>query len=309
MGRYITKRVLQGIVTALVLLTIVFIFTRISGTPIDLVTGPDATPAQRAEAARKLGLDQPYIVQYLKYLERLLFHGDFGTSIEFRRPVIELFIDRLPNTLTLAAVALAFGTFLGIPLGVISATRRGTIVDRVFRSAAVFGMSVPQFWLGIMLVLLFSVNLRLLPVAGMQGPSSYVIPAFTLSLVIAAGQMRLVRSALIEALDSEYITLARIKGLPQRQVVWKHGFRNAMLPVVTFLGMNIVGLINGSVAVEMVFSWPGVGRLMINGVASQDYPIVQGVLLILGLVVIGVNLLVDILYTYIDPRVRYVKAS
>jgi peptide/nickel transport system permease protein len=307
-ARYITSRVLQGIVTALVLLTLVFIFTRISGTPIELVVGSDATPAQRAEAARELGLDQPLLVQYLQYLEGLL-HGDLGTSIQYRRPVLELFIERLPNTLRLAAVALAFAVGIGLPLGVLAATRRGTIVDRVCRSVAVFGMSVPQFWLGIMLVFLFSVTLGLLPVAGMRGPPSYLIPAFTLSLTIAAGQMRLVRSSLIEALDSEYIKLARIKGLPRRQVVWKHGFRNTMLPVVTFLGMNIVGLINGSVAVETVFSWPGVGRLMIGGVASQDYPVVQGVVLILGLLVIAMNLLVDILYTYIDPRVRYRKAS
>lgn len=303
MLRYISLRLMQGLVTAFVLLTMVFVFARVSGNPIDLVVSPDADLAERAAAAKRLGLDQPMIVQYLKFVGGL-FHGDFGTSIRFDRPVTELFIQTIPATLRLTGLALLFALVIGIPLGVLSATRRGKPADYAARAVSALSLAAPEFWVGMMLILVVALKFGLLPISGMNGPSSYVLPAFTLSLPVIAGISRILRSSLVESLDSEYIKLARIKGVSQRSIVWKHGLRNALLPVVTFLSINLIHLVSGSVTVETVFAWPGVGRMMYNGVSQQDYPLEQGLLLILGLNVILVNLLVDVLYTYIDPRIR-----
>jgi peptide/nickel transport system permease protein len=300
---YIGLRLIQGLITAFVLLTIVFVFARITGDPIDLIVPADASLAERREAAVRLGLDQSEIVQYYKYLEQT-FKGDFGTSIRFQRPVTTLFADAVPNTLRLAGLALLLALALGIPLGVLAATRRAGAADQATRAIAALALSAPEFWIGIMLIFIFAVSVRLLPVSGIQGPSSYILPALTLSLPVMAGTARLLRSSLIEALDSEYIKLARIKGASQWRVVGKHGLRNAVLPVITFLGIRLAGLINGSVTVETVFAWPGVGRLMYSGVQGKDYPLEQGLLLILGLIVIALNLAIDILYTVIDPRIR-----
>lgn len=303
MLRYIILRLLQGLVTAFVLLTLIFIFARLSGNPVDLIVRPDASLAERAAAEDRLGLNESFVVQYVKYVGAL-FQGDFGVSIQYRRPVVDLFLETIPNTLRLTGLAMLIAIVVGIPLGVVSATRRGKIADHLSRGISAFGVSAPEFWVGMMLILILGVNLGLVPASGMQGPRSYILPAVTLSLPILAGTARLVRSGLIESLDSEYIKLARIKGATRTAVVWKHGVRNALLPVVTYLGINLANLIGGSVAVETVFSWPGVGRLMFGGVQGQDYPLEQGLLLILGLVVILVNLAVDIVYTYIDPRIR-----
>jgi len=305
--RYIVLRILQGFITAFVLLTLVFIFAHIIGTPIDLIVPPEASPSERAEAARKLGLDEPYTVQYAKYVGALVT-GDAGDSIKFHRPVGDLFLERLPNTARLAGLALLLAVGIGVPVGVLAATRRGTMVDDIARAASVVGMSAPDFWVGVMLVFFFAVYLRILPVARMEEPTAYILPALALSFPVLAGTARLVRSSLVEVLGSEYIKLARIKGASGSAVVWKHALRNALLPVVTFLGVNLAGLVNGSVAVETVYAWPGVGRLMYEGINGKDYPLVQGLLLILGFVVIGLNLGVDILYTYIDPRIRLGRA-
>ena len=307
MLRYIVLRILQGFITAFVLLTLVFIFAHIIGTPIDLIVPPEASPSERAEAARKLGLDEPYTVQYAKYVGALVT-GDAGDSIKFHRPVGDLFLERLPNTARLAGLALLLAVGIGVPVGVLAATRRGTMVDDIARAASVVGMSAPDFWVGVMLVFFFAVYLRILPVARMEEPTAYILPALALSFPVLAGTARLVRSSLVEVLGSEYIKLARIKGASGSAVVWKHALRNALLPVVTFLGVNLAGLVNGSVAVETVYAWPGVGRLMYEGINGKDYPLVQGLLLILGFVVIGLNLGVDILYTYIDPRIRLGRA-
>jgi peptide/nickel transport system permease protein len=302
--RYIIQRLFQGVLAAFVLLTLVFVFARISGNPLDLVTPPEATLAERAAAAERLGLDQPWIVQYFKFVGGL-FHGDFGTSIRFNKPVTDLFFGAFPNTLGLAGLGLLFAVVFGVSLGVLSATKRGKAIDFVARGISALGLSAPEFWIGMMLILVVALRMGLLPISGMSGPASYVLPALTMSLPVVAGISRLMRSSLVESLDSEYIKLARIKGVSEGVVVWKHGVRNALLPVVTFLGINLVHMVNGSVTVEMVFAWPGVGRLMYGAVSQQDYPLEQGLLLILGLLVILMNLLVDILYTYIDPRIRF----
>jgi peptide/nickel transport system permease protein len=303
MLRYIITRIGQGFITAFVLLTVVFIFARITGNPINLVVPPDATLATRHAVAERLGLTQSLIIQYGKYVGGLL-KGNFGTSIQYNLPATRLFLDAAPATARLALVALAFAVIIGVPLGVLSAVRRGKLSDYLARGWSALAMSAPEFWVGIILILLFAVHLGVLPAAGESGPQSYLLPAFTLSLPVLAGTARLVRSSLVEVLGSEYIKLARIKGASNVSVIWKHGMRNALLPVVTFLGIRLSALLCGSVVVEAVFAWPGVGRLMYECVSGQDYPLEQGLLLILGFIVIGMNLIVDILYTVIDPRIR-----
>jgi peptide/nickel transport system permease protein len=267
----------------------------------------EATAGDREAMIHRLGLDQPYYVQYWHYLVGLL-HGDLGQSIKFSQPVLRLFLQSFPNTVNLALVAMAIALVVGFAFGIVAAVYRGTFIDNLTRILSVFGMSVPAFWAGLMLMLIFSVKLRLLPVARIEGPQSYVLPAVTWSLFLLAGIARLVRSSMIEVMDSEYVKLARIKGVSEATIIWKHCLRNALLPVVTFTGVQLAFLLNGSVVVESVFAWPGVGRLIYSGIIGRDYPLVQGCLLIVGFMIVLINLAVDILYVYIDPRVAFGKA-
>lgn len=303
----IIKRLLQGIVTLFVLASAVFVLARIIGNPVDMMLPAEATAGDREAMIHRLGLDQPYYVQYWHYLVGLL-HGDLGDSIKFSQPVLRLFLQSFPNTVNLALVAMAIALVIGFAFGIVAAVYRGTFIDNLTRVLSVFGMSVPAFWAGLMLMLIFSVKLRLLPVARIEGPQSYVLPAVTWSLFLLAGIARLVRSSMIEVMDSEYVKLARIKGVSEAKIIWKHCLRNALLPVVTFTGVQLAFLLNGSVVVESVFAWPGVGRLIYSGIIGRDYPLVQGCLLIVGFMIVLINLAVDILYVYIDPRVAFGKA-
>jgi peptide/nickel transport system permease protein len=304
MARYILIRVLQGIVTIFVLTTLVFLLARLIGNPVDMMLNPDATLAQREAMIHSLGLDRPLYVQYGEYMWGLL-RGDVGHSIKFRRPVVKLFFQRFPNTVALAVVAVTMAMVLGFAMGMVSGTHRGTTVDYFSRAVSVVGMSAPAFWVGLMLILVFAVHLRLVPVARMVGPASYILPGFTLSFFLLAGTARLLRSSMIGAMDSEYVKLARIKGASSSVVVWKHCLRNAILPVLTFSGVQLAFLLNGSVVIESIFAWPGVGRLIYQGIEGRDYPLVQGCLLIVGFMIVIINLVVDILYSYIDPRIRF----
>ncbi len=303
MTRYIVMRLWQGLITLFVLVTTVFLLARVIGTPVDLLLPSDYSVAEREAMVHRLGLDRPIHVQYAEYMKDLL-SGNVGTSMELKRPVADLFLQALPNTLKLALVTIAIALVFGLLAGVISAKRRGSFMDHLLGGLAVIGVSAPSFWIGLILILVFAVHLDLLPVARMRGPESYVLPALTWSLFMLAGTTRLVRSSVIEVLDSEYVKLARIKGVSERSVIWKHCLRNALLPVVTFTGVQIAFLLNGSVVVESVFAWPGVGRLIYQGIIGRDYPLVQGCLLIGGLIVIIMNLVVDLLYAVIDPRIR-----
>lgn len=307
MTSQIIKRLLQGIVTLFVLASAVFVLARIIGNPVDMMLPAEATAGDREAMIHRLGLDQPYYVQYWHYLVGLL-HGDLGDSIKFSQPVLRLFLQSFPNTVNLALVAMAIALVIGFAFGIVAAVYRGTFIDNLTRVLSVFGMSVPAFWAGLMLMLIFSVKLRLLPVARIEGPQSYVLPAVTWSLFLLAGIARLVRSSMIEVMDSEYVKLARIKGVSEAKIIWKHCLRNALLPVVTFTGVQLAFLLNGSVVVESVFAWPGVGRLIYSGIIGRDYPLVQGCLLIVGFMIVLINLAVDILYVYIDPRVAFGKA-
>ena len=288
----------------LVVAVVVFALARVTGNAADLLLPEDAGRDDREHLLKALGLDRPVHEQLGRFLKGAL-SGDLGMSIRYRKPAVEVFFERLPNTLTLVPVALLSAIVISIPLGLLAAVYRGTMIDRVSGAIAVLGIATPSFWLGIVLIYIFSIQLGWLPSARMGGPSHYILPTITLSAFLVAGMMRLVRSSVLEVLDSEFVKLARIKGLSQTVVIWKHCLRNALIPVVTLFGVLFALLVTGAIVTETVFAWPGVGRLTYEAVIFRDYPLLQAVLLLKAMIVLGVNLAVDILYAYLDPRVRY----
>jgi len=302
--RYILRRVVQSVALLFVLALIIFALARVSGNPADLLLREDATQEDRAHLLRVLGLDRPVHEQLYLFLAGAL-RGDLGESIRYRKPAVEVFFERLPNTLKLLPLAMVGALVIAIPLGVLAAVYRGTFVDRASGAIAVLGLATPSFWLGIVLIYIFSIKLGVLPSSRMGGPSHYVLPAITLGLFLVAGMMRLVRSSLLEVMGSEFVKLARIKGLSQTVVIWKHCLSNALIPVTTLFGVYFALLITGAIVTETVFAWPGVGRLTYEAVIFRDYPMLQAVILLKAIIVLGVNLSVDILYAYLDPRVRY----
>ena len=304
MQRFILRRLAQSVVLLFVLALIIFALARVSGNPADLLLREDATQEDRAHLLRALGLDRPVHEQLYLFLAGVV-RGDLGESIRYRKPAAEVFFERLPNTLQLLPLAMVGALLIAIPLGVLAAVYRGTMVDRISSAIAVLGIATPSFWLGIVLIYVFSIKLGLLPSSRMGGPSHYVLPAITLGLFLVAGMMRLVRSSLLEVMGSEFVKLARLKGLSQTVVIWKHCLRNALIPVTTLFGVYFALLITGAIVTETVFAWPGVGRLTYEAVIFRDYPLLQAVILLKAIIVLGVNLGVDILYAYLDPRVRY----
>ena len=275
-----------------------------TGNPADLLLREDATQEDRAHLLKALGLDRPTHEQLLVFLAGAV-RGDLGQSIRYRKPAVEVFFERLPNTLTLVPLALFGAVIMAIPLGMLAAVYRGTLLDRAANAVAVLGIATPSFWLGIVLIYVFSIQLGWLPSARMGSPAHYVLPAMTLGAFLVAGMMRLVRSSVLEVLDSEFVKLARIKGISEAAVLWKHCLRNALIPVVTLFGVFFALLVTGAIVTETVFAWPGVGRLTYEAVIFRDYPLLQAVILLKAVIVLGVNLVVDILYAYLDPRVRY----
>jgi len=304
MQRYILRRLAQGVVLLFVLAVVVFALARVTGNPADLMLAEDATQEDRANLERLLGLDRSLGEQLIIFLKGAV-RGDLGQSIRYRKPAVEVFFERLPNTLTLVPLSLAAAILISIPLGLLAAVYRGTLIDRVCATIAVLGIATPSFWLGIVLIYIFSIQLGWLPSARMGGPAHYVLPVITLSAFLIAGMTRLVRSSVLEVLDAEFVKLARIKGLSQTVVLWKHCLRNALIPVVTLFGVFFALLVTGAIVTETVFAWPGVGRLTYEAVIFRDYPLLQAVILLKAIIVLGVNLAVDVLYAYLDPRVRY----
>jgi peptide/nickel transport system permease protein len=302
--RYVLRRLLQGVLVLFILALIIFGLARVSGNPVDLLLREDATAEDRAHLEKALGLDRPTYHQLYIFLAGAL-RGDLGQSLRYRRPAAEVFFERLPNTLKLLPLAMAWALAIAIPLGVLAAVYRGTVIDRLAGMLAVLGIATPSFWLGIILIYVFSIQLGIFPSARMGGPSHYVLPALTLGVFLLAGMMRLVRSSLLEVMGSEFVKLARLKGLSQTVVIWKHCLRNALIPVVTLFGVYFALLVTGAIVTETVFAWPGVGRLAYEAVIFRDYPLLQAVILLKAVIVLGVNLVVDVLYAYLDPRVRY----
>ena len=304
MQRYIIGRVIQSIVSMFVVSVIVFALVRLSGDPIQIMMPAEASKADIELMRAHLGLDRPWAVQYWRFATQA-FQGDFGRSVRFRRPALDLVTERYGATLELGGLAVVIVIAVALPVGVYSAVRRGSALDYAARVFAALGQAVPPFWLGLVLVLIFGVLLHLLPTSGRGTPLHVLLPGITLGWFAVAGLMRLTRSSMLDVLGSEYVKLARIKGLPERRVIWRHAFKNAALPVVTFAALLFVALLNGSIIVETVFGWPGLGLLVIEAVDSRDYPIVQTVVLFLSAMYIGVNLLVDVLYAYLNPKIRY----
>jgi len=301
---FILRRLLTAIPTLLVFSVIVFfLMYLVPGDPVLLYTGRLSSREVQERTRHQLGLDQPIYIQYAKYLGRLM-QGDLGTSFKFRVDVIDLLKDRVPNSLKLGAFSLFLAYLIAIPFGVLAAIKQGGIIDILATIVISIGMSIPIFWLGLMLVLFFSVKLGWFPVAGYESWRHLVLPIVTLAVVQVSFIMRMVRSSMIEELRQDYVRTARAKGLKQNTVIIRHAFRNSLIPIISLFGMQIGWLVAGAVVIEMVFVWPGVGKLIVDSITRSDYPVVQGVLLVLGLTVILGNLVADILYGIADPRIR-----
>jgi ABC-type dipeptide/oligopeptide/nickel transport system permease component len=302
---YVTRRILVSIPTLLGVATVIFMLVRLlPGDPARVVAGLLASQEDVERIRHQLELDQPLYLQYVTFLGRLL-HGDLGTSTRTSMPVTQEILSRLPYTAELAVASTVIAVVLGITLGTLAAARRGGWMDLAISSVSVFGLSMPVYWLGLMLMLLFSIRLHMFPAAGSQDPLGLVLPSITLAAFSLALVARQARSAMLEVLGQDYVRTARAKGAPRRVVLVKHALRNALLPVITVIGLQFGALLGGAVLTETVFSWPGVGRLLVDSIFARDYPVVQGVVLMLAVAFIVVNLLVDLLYAYVDPRIRY----
>ena len=304
MQTFLIRRLIAGLVVIVLVSFLVFSLSRLAGDPRLLYTDGYTTADSYEELGKQLGLDKPFVVQYVLWMSGAV-RGDFGVSLYARTSAINVIKERIPATLELSAGALVFALITGIPLGVMSAVKRGTIWDYVGRTFALFGQALPAFWLGIMLVLIFSVQLDLLPTSRRGDWSHYVLPSVTLGWVASAGFLRLVRSAMLEILDSEYVKFARAKGVNHQKVIWKHALRNALIPPLTYAGVLMGAFLTGAVVIETVFGWPGLGSLAVKAVLNNDFPVMTGVVMIFAAIYVAANFMVDILYAYIDPRIRY----
>ncbi len=304
MQRFLVRRFLITIVTLFVVSVIVFAMARVSGDPRTMMLGDTFTQKQYEDLGRTLGLDKPYYEQFWVYLKDLS-RGDFGPSISEGKPAGQVIEERFWATLELGLAAFVFALIVGVPLGILSSVKRGSIFDQIGKIVALTGQSAPSFWIGIMLIFFFAVRLEWVPPSGRQDWNSIILPAVTLGWFMVAANMRLVRSAMLDVLDSEYIKLARAKGVSSASLIWKHALRNAMIPPLTFAGVTLGNLVAGSGTTELVFAWPGLGLLAIDATLSADYPVLQGVVIIFTLLYVAAAFLVDILYAYIDPRIRF----
>jgi peptide/nickel transport system permease protein len=304
MARMILMRVGQGILSLFSVIVFVFFLVRLTGNPAYFLLGLEAQPADYARVTKELKLDEPWYSQFWLYIEKLL-HGDLGTSYRLHgSSVLDLIVSRLPATLMLGFGALVLVMVIAIPLGVYSAYWQGGIIDRIARFVAALGQSVPSFWFGLLLILLFAVQLGILPSGGYRTPQDLILPCFTLAVEPIARLTRLLRSSMLEELGSEHVKFLRIKGVPERTILWKHALRNAGLTSLTFVGVLAISLLNGSVLVETVFVWPGIGRLMVESIHYRDFAIVQGLVLLIAAGFIVGTLIIDLLYMVLNPRLR-----
>jgi peptide/nickel transport system permease protein len=303
MGQFMLRRTFYAVVTLLILSLTIFSVVRLTGDPVTLMAEPGAQEEDLALVRSEWGLDRPLPVQYAEFLKNVIT-GELGQSFNYEMPVSTLYFQRLPNSLELALAATLISFVIGIPAGIISAVRVNSAWDHVGKIIALLGLSIPGFWLGLVMILVFSVWLGWLPTSGQGGWRNLVMPAIALGWYFAASLLRLTRSSMLEVLRSEYIKLARLKGLPGYAVIAVHAFKNALIPVLTLAGVNLVVMINAAVIIEVIFAWPGIGRLLYEGIFQRDFPLVQGVVMEAGIMIVMINLIVDILYAYIDPRIR-----
>jgi len=306
MAHFIIRRSCYAVITLFILSLTIFSVVRLTGDPVTLMAEPGAQEEDLARIRTEWGLDQPWPVQYLTFAKNV-FTGELGKSFNYEMSVSTLYFQRLPNSLELAFAATLISFVLGIPAGIISAVRVNSAWDNFGKIVALLGLSVPGFWLGLVMILVFSVWLGWLPTSGQADWRNLVMPAVALGWYFAASLLRLTRSSMLEVLRSEYIKLARLKGLPGYVVIALHGFKNALIPVLTLAGINLVVMLNAAVIIEVIFAWPGIGRLLFEGIFQRDFPLVQGVVMAAGIMIVLINLLIDILYAYIDPRIRLTR--
>ncbi len=305
MGQYILRRVVHAFFVVLGVVTAVFVITNLTGDPVQLMLGEAATAQDIERVRRELGLDRPLYVQYLNFLSSVA-RGDFPESLRYRGySALEIVLDRYPRTIVLAIAALLVSVTLAITFGTISAVKRYSAIDNVVMLLALFGQSIPNFWLGIMLILIFAVNLGWLPSQGYQlSPAYLILPTITLASPGLARLTRLTRSGMLEVLNSDYIRTARAKGLRESAVIFRHAFKNAAIPLVTVIGLDFGVLLGGAIITEQIFQWDGVGQLLVTAIYSRDFPVIQASVLIIAVSFVLINLIVDIMYTWLDPRVR-----
>src|SRR5262252_2153806 len=306
MRQFIIRRTVYAIITLLILSLTIFLVVRLTGDPVTLMAEPGAQEADLDRVRAEWGLNQPLPVQYAAFVKNILT-GKLGNSFNYEMPVSTLYFQRLPNSLELALAASLISFVIGIPAGLVSAVRVNGAWDNFGKIVALLCLSVPGFWLGLVLILVFSVWLRWLPTSGQGDWRNLIMPALALGWYFAASLLRLTRSSMLEVLRSEYIKLARLKGLPDVVVIALHAFKNALIPVFTLAGVNLVVMVNAAVIIEVIFAWPGIGRLLYEGIFQRDFPLVQGVVVEAGIMIVAINLLIDILYAFIDPRIRLTK--
>jgi peptide/nickel transport system permease protein len=304
MTTYILKRLVQVIPVLLGITIVAFVLVRLTGDPTSIMLPPE-TPQETVEAFRReYGLDQPIYIQYFNFVWGAL-QLDFGKSLRYKEPVASLFLERLPATLELAAGAMAIAIFIGIPLGVLSAVKRNSPIDTVTRFLGLFGQAVPSFYLGLMLIMIVAVQWRMLPTGGRGNIEQLVLPAVTLGVHLLALTARFSRGAVLDVMRQDYVRTGRAKGLNERLLLTRHVMKNAMIPIVTVIGLQVGAMFSGAVVTETVFSWPGIGRLMVQAISTRDFPIVQATVMIVALIFVVVNLVVDLTYAWLDPRIKY----
>jgi ABC-type dipeptide/oligopeptide/nickel transport system permease component len=303
--RFLARRLALTVPVLLGVATLVFsLIHLIPGDPAQAMLGEAATPQDVEELRRRLGLDRPLLEQYGTFL-RGVTRGDLGTSLRTGQPVASQILERMPATAELAAAAMLVAILCSIPLGIVAAVRRGTSVDHGAMTLALAGVSIPNFWLGPLLAIIFSVELGWLPVSGRGTPAHLVLPAFSLGAALAAVLARMTRATLLEELREQYVVAARARGVSRVRAVMRHAFRNSLIPVVTLIGLQFGSVLTGAVITETIFAWPGIGRLLIQSIGFRDYPLVQGCILLIAVTYVGVNLLTDLVYGFLDPRIRY----
>jgi peptide/nickel transport system permease protein len=303
MKAYILKRLFHSIFVLVGISLVVFIILHLTGDPAALLMPMDATPEQVAQFRQEMGFNDPVLVQYWRFFKGTL-RGDFGQSFRHSQPALDLVMERMPATIQLTLAAMIIALLVAIPVGIISAIRRNSILDHIGMTGALLGQSTPVFWLGVMLILIFSVTLQWFPSSGRGEIQNLVLPAITLGMFTMARTARMMRSSMLEVLGQEYMKTAKAKGLSPLAVVLKHALKNAAIPVVTIVGMELGTLLGGAVITEQIFAWPGVGRLAVQAIYNRDYPVVQAAVFLLAAIFVLVNLIVDLLYTYLDPRVK-----
>lgn len=304
MFRYTITRLVQAFVAIFGITTVVFLLLRISGDPVTLFMTEATTPEQEAALRRELGFDDPLPIQYLRFMKGAAT-GDFGTSLRLGRPAMEVVLERLGATMQLTIAALVLSILIGVPAGVLSAAKRGSIIDQVTMVGSVIGQGVPVFVLGIILIWIFSVKFQVLPVGGRGGISNLVLPTVALATYSLARLARLSRSAMLEVLGEDYIRTARAKGLRDFMVLYRHALKNASIPIITAVGLSFSTFFGGAVITETIFSWPGIGRMLVQAVGQRDYPVVQAAVFVTAVFVVAVNLITDLMYAFLNPRIRY----